>query len=72
MKGILLTKGDAFNAAVTDIDEAQLPEGDVTVKTGKGNVTLDVKGDASVKAGDNVNVEGKEINIKCQTAVNIG
>ena len=32
MKGILLTKGDTFNASVTDIDEAQLPEGDVTVK----------------------------------------
>ncbi len=32
MKGILLTKGDTFNAAVTEIDEAQLPEGDVTVK----------------------------------------
>lgn len=32
MKGILLTKGDTFNAAVTGIDEAQLPEGDVTVK----------------------------------------
>ncbi len=32
MKGILLTKGDAVNAAVTEIDEAQLPEGDVTVK----------------------------------------
>ena len=32
MKGILLTKGDAFGAALTDIDEGQLPEGDVTVK----------------------------------------
>ena len=32
MKGILLTKGDTFNAAVTEIDEKQLPEGDVTVK----------------------------------------
>ena len=32
MKGIILTKGDAFNARVTDIDEEQLPEGDVTVK----------------------------------------
>jgi acrylyl-CoA reductase (NADPH) len=33
MKGILLTKGDAgFGAAVTNIDEAQLPEGDVTVR----------------------------------------
>lgn len=39
MKGILLTKGDAFNAAVTDIDETQLHAagdaslaGDVTVK----------------------------------------
>ena len=32
MKGILLTKGDTFNAAVTEIDETQLPEGDVTVK----------------------------------------
>lgn len=50
----------------------EVKEGDVTIKTGKGNVTLDVKGDAAVKAGGNVNVEGKEINIKCQTAVNIG
>jgi len=32
MKGILLTKGDTFSAAVTEIDEAQLPDGDVTVK----------------------------------------
>ena len=36
MKGILLTKGDApgskMSAAVTEIDEAQLMEGDVTVK----------------------------------------
>lgn len=32
MKGILLTKGDTFSAAVTEIDETQLPEGDVTVK----------------------------------------
>ena len=32
MQGILLTKGDAFGAAVTDIDEGLLPEGDVTVK----------------------------------------
>ncbi len=31
MKAILLTKDGAFNAAVADIDEAQLPEGDVTV-----------------------------------------
>ena len=36
MKGILLTKGDApgskMSAAVTEIDEAQLMEGNVTVK----------------------------------------
>ena len=32
MQGILLTKGDAFGATVTAIDEAQLMEGDVTVK----------------------------------------
>ncbi|MBL8380352.1 MAG: oxidoreductase [Burkholderiales bacterium] len=33
MKGILLTKPESgFQAAVTDIDEAQLPEGDVTVR----------------------------------------
>ena len=32
MKGLLLTKGETFNAAVTEIDEGQLPEGDVTVK----------------------------------------
>ena len=36
MKGILLSKGDApgskMSAAVTEIDEAQLMEGDVTVK----------------------------------------
>ena len=32
MRGILLTKPESgFNATVTDIDEAQLPEGDVTV-----------------------------------------
>ena len=33
MKGILLTKPESgFAAALTDIDEAQLPEGDVTVR----------------------------------------
>ena len=32
MKGILLSKGEAFSAAVTEIDEAQLMEGDVTVR----------------------------------------
>ena len=32
MKGILLTKGEAFSAAVAEIDEAQLMEGDVTVR----------------------------------------
>ena len=32
MQGILLTKGDVFGAALTAIDEAQLQEGDVTVK----------------------------------------
>jgi acrylyl-CoA reductase (NADPH) len=33
MQGILLTKPESgFNAAVTEIDEAQLPEGDVTVR----------------------------------------
>ncbi|MBL8384108.1 MAG: oxidoreductase [Burkholderiales bacterium] len=33
MKGILLTKPESgFSAAVTEIDEAQLPEGDVTVR----------------------------------------
>jgi acrylyl-CoA reductase (NADPH) len=33
MRGILLTKPESgFNAAVTDIDETQLPEGDVTVR----------------------------------------
>ncbi len=33
MQGILLTKPESgFNAAVTEIDEAQLPDGDVTVR----------------------------------------
>ncbi len=32
MQGILLTKGDVVGAALAAIDEAQLPEGDVTVK----------------------------------------
>ena len=32
MKGILLSKDEAFSAAVTEIDEAQLMEGDVTVR----------------------------------------
>ena len=31
MKGILITKDDDYRAELTDIDEAQLPEGDVTV-----------------------------------------
>ena len=31
-KAIQLTKGDSFAARVTELDEAQLPAGDVTVR----------------------------------------
>lgn len=69
---LTIVAGKATMTVMKGALSIEVKEGDVTLKTGKGNVTVDAKGDATVKAGGNVTIKGKEINIKCQSAVNIG